>query len=186
MDFAHDTEPSLRFAAELVNTDYAGHDRVASLGRLREFLRRHAFTGWSSTEPTDVRDILELRTTLAAVWAASTTTARVQIVNALLATTPQQPRLTRHGSADWHLHFIDDGAPIADRVRAEVAMALVDLIRSGSTDRLKVCAAEDCTRVLIDLSRNRSRRFCVEGNCGNRTHVAAYRERRAEADKSAD
>jgi predicted RNA-binding Zn ribbon-like protein len=34
--------------------------------------------------------------------------------------------------------------------------------------------------VLVDLSRNRSRMFCDTGNCGNRQHVAAYRERRAQ------
>jgi predicted RNA-binding Zn ribbon-like protein len=32
--------------------------------------------------------------------------------------------------------------------------------------------------VLVDLSKNRSRRFC-EQNCGNRANVAAYRARRA-------
>jgi predicted RNA-binding Zn ribbon-like protein len=32
--------------------------------------------------------------------------------------------------------------------------------------------------VLVDLSKNRSRRFCDSG-CGNRTNVAAYRARRA-------
>jgi predicted RNA-binding Zn ribbon-like protein len=31
----------------------------------------------------------------------------------------------------------------------------------------------------MDLSRNQSRIFCDTGNCGNRLHVAAYRERRA-------
>jgi predicted RNA-binding Zn ribbon-like protein len=45
--------------------------------------------------------------------------------------------------------------------------------------RLKICAASDCEAVLIDLSRNRSGKFCDTGNCGNRQHVAAYRERRA-------
>ena len=37
--------------------------------------------------------------------------------------------------------------------------------------------------VLVDLSRNRSRMFCDTGNCGNRQHVAAYRERRAHEGK---
>jgi predicted RNA-binding Zn ribbon-like protein len=32
--------------------------------------------------------------------------------------------------------------------------------------------------VVIDLSKNRSRRYCEKG-CGNRVHVAAYRSRRA-------
>ena len=40
-----------------------------------------------------------------------------------------------------------------------------------------LCAAPDCDFVVIDLSRNRSRRFCDSG-CGNRANVAAYRARR--------
>jgi predicted RNA-binding Zn ribbon-like protein len=44
--------------------------------------------------------------------------------------------------------------------------------------RLKICAAPDCDAVVMDLSRNRSRIFCDTGNCANRQHVAAYRERR--------
>jgi predicted RNA-binding Zn ribbon-like protein len=60
-----------------------------------------------------------------------------------------------------------------------MAMALADLIRVGELRRLKICAASDCEAVLVDLSRNRSRMFCDTGNCGNRQHVAAYRERRS-------
>ena len=39
-------------------------------------------------------------------------------------------------------------------------MAFVDVIRTGELDRLRVCAADDCDDVLVDLSKNRSRRFC--------------------------
>jgi predicted RNA-binding Zn ribbon-like protein len=62
----------------------------------------------------------------------------------------------------------------------ECAMALVDVIRAGELDRLKLCDAEDCDDVLVDLSKNRSRRFC-HGGCGNRANVAAYRARKAGA-----
>ena len=58
-------------------------------------------------------------------------------------------------------------------------MAFVDVIRSGELDRLRVCAAEDCEAVLIDLSKNRSKRYCDTGNCANLAHVRAYRERKA-------
>ena len=61
-------------------------------------------------------------------------------------------------------------------------MAFVDLVRADDLGRLRRCAAEDCDAVLVDLSRNRSRRFCDTGNCGNRAHVAAYRARRAAGD----
>jgi predicted RNA-binding Zn ribbon-like protein len=61
----------------------------------------------------------------------------------------------------------------------EAAMALVDVIRSKEMDRLRVCAADDCDAVVLDLSRNRSKLYCDTGNCANRTHVAAYRARKA-------
>ena len=47
-------------------------------------------------------------------------------------------------------------------------------------DRLRRCAGDGCDQVLVDLSRNRSRRFCDAG-CGNRANVAAYRARRRAA-----
>jgi predicted RNA-binding Zn ribbon-like protein len=84
---------------------------------------------------------------------------------------PQQP--------EWHLHLASQADPLAQRMGAEMAMALADLIRAGELRRLKICAAPDCTAAVMDLSRNRSRIFCDTGNCGNRLHVAAYRERRA-------
>lgn len=179
MKFAHDTEPSLIMAADLVNTDHDGEDALTTAVALKEYLRRHDFTGWSSAEAKDVAPVHELRAALARVWAAGHADEVAELVNAMLAATPQQPRLTRHGDWDWHLHFTPDDAPLPVRMRAEFAMALVDLVRSGNVERLKTCAADDCDRVLVDLSKNRSRRFCAEGNCGNRTHVAAYRERRA-------
>ncbi len=78
---------------------------------------------------------------------------------------------------DWHLHLASVDDPLAQRMGAEMAMALADLIRGGELRRLKICAAPDCEAVLTDLSRNRSRIFCDTGNCGNRQHVAAYRQR---------
>ncbi|WP_278259748.1 CGNR zinc finger domain-containing protein [Nocardioides convexus] len=44
--------------------------------------------------------------------------------------------------------------------------------------RLAICADEACEGVVLDLSRNRSKRFCSV-TCGNRNAVAAYRARQA-------
>ncbi len=57
-------------------------------------------------------------------------------------------------------------------------MALVDVIRADELSRLLVCAADDCEDVVVDLSKNRSKRYC-DGGCGNRANVAAYRARKA-------
>jgi len=74
---------------------------------------------------------------------------------------------------EWHLHLASQADPLAQRMGAEMAMALADPIRVGSLRRLKICAARDCTAAVMDLSRNQSRIFCDTGNCGNRLHVAA-------------
>ena len=56
-------------------------------------------------------------------------------------------------------------------------MAMVDVIRADEISRFGVCAADDCDGVVLDLSRNRSRKFCSTA-CTNRMAVAAYRARK--------
>jgi predicted RNA-binding Zn ribbon-like protein len=111
------------------------------------------------------------------MWVADTDDA-VPMVNALLAEAQAVPQLVRHGEWSWHLHATPPDAPLATRMSVEMAMALVDVIRAGETSRLGVCSADDCEDVVIDLSKNRSKRYC-DGGCGNRANVAAYRERKA-------
>jgi predicted RNA-binding Zn ribbon-like protein len=59
----------------------------------------------------------------------------------------------------------------------EAALAFVDVVRQKQLDRLRVCAADDCDDVIVDLSKNHSRRYCSD-TCSNRVNVAAFRARR--------
>ena len=102
------------------------------------------------------------------------------LVNTLLRQTKAMPQLVKHDQWDYHLHATPPDAPLADRMAVEAAMAFSDVIRTGQLDRLRHCAAANCDDVHIDLSKNRSRRFCSVA-CANRTNVAAYRTRRAAA-----
>ena len=86
------------------------------------------------------------------------------------------PQLVRHGDWDWHLHAVDQTAPLTTRITVETAMAMIDVIRADELSRLGVCADDTCAGIVLDLSRNRSRRFCST-TCGNRNAVAAYRAR---------
>src|SRR6476646_9386500 len=157
MLFAHDTEVALRAAAALVNT--------------------------APTLPTDTEDraeldaVRELRPRLRQLWTSDTDEA-VALVNELLADAGALPQLVRHGEWSWHLHATPPEAPLATRMAVEAAMAMVDVIRADELARLRVCAADDCQDVVVDLSKNRSKRFC-DGGCGNRANVAAYRARKA-------
>lgn len=176
MLFAHDTETALVAAAALVNTATDG-DTLQTVADLDAFVDRYAWTGSRTGDLAELEAVRALRPRLKAIWTAETDDV-VAGINALLAEYRALPQLVRHGEWDWHLHATPPEAPLATRMAVEAAMALVDVVRSGETARLGVCAAEDCDDVVIDLSKNRSRRYCEKG-CGNRANVAAYRARRA-------
>jgi predicted RNA-binding Zn ribbon-like protein len=178
MVFAPDTEIALRSVVNLINSAANGEEHLATIGDLDRFLQAEEFTGSRTRDAAELASIHRLRGRLAALWLADEDTA-VETVNRLLREARALPQLVKHDRWDWHLHATTPDAPLADRMSTEAAMALVDVIRSKEMDRLLVCAAEDCDAVVLDLSRNRSKRYCDTGNCANRAHVAAYRARKA-------
>jgi predicted RNA-binding Zn ribbon-like protein len=180
MIFTHDTELTLRAACVLINSDRVDGEQLGEQAALDEYLDGFGWTGRRDHDDAELKSVHRLRERLAQIWAAADDEERaVGQVNALLSDTRAAPWLTRHEEMpEWHLHLASIHDPLWQRMGAEMAMALADLIRAGELRRLKTCAAPDCDAVLMDLSRNRSRIFCDTGNCGNRQHVAAYRERR--------
>ncbi|MEO5921452.1 MAG: CGNR zinc finger domain-containing protein, partial [Pseudolysinimonas sp.] len=112
-----------------------------------------------------------------ALWTQPTDEA-VVIVNKMLADARALPHLARHDDFDWHLHGTEPDAPFAERVRVEIALALVDVIRTGEKGRMRVCGADNCEGLFVDMSRNGSKRFCSV-RCGNRMNMVAFRERQA-------
>ena len=127
----------------------------------------------------------ELRGRLAEVWAlaAGDEAAAVERVNALLAAAGPL-RLTAGGDVVG-LAPAQVPADAVERLAAMAALALAETAMDGELTRLRVCEGEDCENALVDASRNRSKRFCDEANCANRTHVRSYRARLAEAAESA-
>ena len=99
-------------------------------------------------------------------------------MNGLLREARALPQLVKHDEWNYHLHATPPAAPLATRMAVEAAMAIVDVVRSDELSRLRICASPTCSNVVVDLSKNRSKRFC-EGGCGNRAAVAAYRARRS-------
>lgn len=179
--FAHDTETSLATAAALINTLPGGsqdEDGLATQADLDAFVDRWEFTGSRSHDDAELEAVRALRHELHRLWTAGDADVVAGGVNALLAQARALPQLVRHDHWDWHLHATTPNQPLATRMAVEAAMALVDVVRSGELSRLRVCEADDCGAVHVDLSRNRSRRYC-EGSCGNRANVAAYRARKA-------
>jgi predicted RNA-binding Zn ribbon-like protein len=165
--FAHDTEAALVAAVALVNSAEEP-DTLITPAQLEEFFGAHRYTGRAPLRRllTGDRDTV------------------VALVNRILAERQAVPQLVRHDGWDYHLHATDPGGPFADRIAVETAMAMVDVIRADELSRLSVCAGATCDGVVLDLSRNRSRRYCSTA-CGNRIAVAAYRSRKVPTSKGA-
>lgn len=174
MAFTHDTEMALLAAVTLVNTAEEP-DTLVTIADLEAFLDEHEYTGRLDGDQAEFEAVRAVRPELRALLTAEKDTA-VDLINAFLAEARAVPRLVRHGTYDWHIHATDPEAPLVTRMKVELAMAMIDLVRADDLSRLGICADEDCAGVVLDLSRNRSRRFCST-TCGNRNAVAAYRAR---------
>ncbi|GAA1187795.1 CGNR zinc finger domain-containing protein [Nesterenkonia xinjiangensis] len=182
MTFTHDVDVALQNAAALVNTapwlpcgGVGQRERLPDVAALDDFVASWRWTGSRTHDAAELRGVQDLRGRLHDVWTMEAEDL-VDQVNAWLSEARALPQLVTHDEFGWHLHATAPEAPLWQRMAVEAAMALADVIRAEELDRLRICAAEDCGQVLVDLSRNRSRRFCSV-TCGNRLAAAAYRRR---------
>ncbi|MFL4473368.1 CGNR zinc finger domain-containing protein [Paeniglutamicibacter sp. MACA_103] len=179
MIFAPDTEVALGSVVALINSSTQVSDGLLTRADLDEFLKAQGFTGSRTHNDAELRSVRQLRAQLRGLWLASEQES-VDQVNNILRNARALPQLVKHDGWEYHIHATTPEAPLSERMAVEAAMALVDVLRSGELSRLRICAAEDCEAVLLDLSRNRSKRYCDTGNCANREHVRAYRQRKSE------
>ncbi|OAB87633.1 RNA-binding protein [Janibacter melonis] len=185
MSFGHDTNDALRGTAALVNTAVgafpdADGDTLSSVSQLEDFFGHWGWTGRRVGDEAELEQVRALRPRLREVWLAADDPERVvDLVNALLRDGQALPQLVDHDGYGFHIHATSPDAPLARRMQVEAAMAFVDVIRADELGRLRICAADDCDDVVVDLSRNRSKRYC-EGGCGNRLAAAAYRSRQGD------
>ncbi len=175
MVFAHDTDVALTTAVALVNTAQEP-DTLTSVTDLDSFYREYAYTGRHDTDQAELDQVRALRAPLRRLLTADRDTA-ASLVNQILAEAKAVPQLVRHAGYDWHIHATTRQTPFARRIAVETAMAMIDVIRDDDLSRISICADATCESLVVDLSRNRSKRFCST-TCGNRNAAAAYRARK--------
>ncbi len=175
--FAYDTEVGLAAAAALVNTSDGDDDHLPDVAALDEFVRMWGWTGERKRDEAELRAVKALRPRLRQFWELGDERV-VALANELLREAKALPQLVKHDVWDYHLHATPPDAPLATRMAVEAAMAIVDVVRTKELSRLRICDFPGCDNVVVDLSKNRSKRFC-EAGCGNRAAVAAYRARKA-------
>ncbi|WP_374928534.1 CGNR zinc finger domain-containing protein [Kytococcus sedentarius] len=177
MAFTHDTDVALMAASALVNTSPGPHaeEGLPDPEALRDFEEEWQWTGRFDGTAEELAEVHALRDRLRTFWHIGSTEA-VGLVNDLLREHDALPQLVRHHDYGWHFHAAPPDAALAARMAVEAVMAMADVLRADEWDRLAVCGAQGCDGVLVDLTRNRSRRFCGT-TCGNREAAARYRER---------
>ena len=174
MVFVDDTAMALRAAVDLVNSG-AEPDTLTAVEHVDAWYAEHRYTGRRDGDAEELAALRAIRSVLRDLLTADRDRA-AQLVNAMLEEAQAVPRLVRHDGLDWHVHAVSPDAPLDRRVVVETAMAMIDVIRADELSRLSVCADHRCGGLVLDLSRNRSRRFCSTA-CTNRNAVAAYRAR---------
>ena len=180
MPFSHDVEHALACVVDLVNSVTDGG--LNDLEDLRAFVARQEISEVSELTARDLAATRELAGRIRQVFDCETDAEAARTVNALIAGSSVTPRLTDHDGYQLHLHYFSPGAALAEHLAVDCGIALAQVIAAGERERLRRCDAPDCDSVLVDLSRNRSKRYCDARTCGNRLHVAAYRERRRAAE----
>ncbi|MFT3699346.1 MAG: CGNR zinc finger domain-containing protein [Kofleriaceae bacterium] len=169
MIFAHDTEDALGCLVALVN------EPLPDLEALDRFVKIREWTGKHERTQEELAAVRALRLRLKKFWQLEEAGV-VALVNELLRDGHALPQLVKHDRWDYHIHATPSDAPLARRMAVEAAMAMVDLVRTKELARMKSCEADDCKNVFVDLTKNRSKKFCDAG-CGNLAAVKAYRAR---------
>ena len=179
MGFSSYDDCGVELAVDLVNSYgvVSGKEELVDEEALRGFLDERRVTRSGAVSRRDLREVRRLRSRLRDVFTAGDERVAVDVINDLLARSGALPQLVDHGEEPWHLHYHSSKGPLSAHLAAETAMALALMIRDYGYDRFQQCEHGTCRDVFIDVSRNRSRRYCSPKVCGNRASVAAYRDR---------
>lgn len=129
-------------------------------------------------EPDDLVAARQLRgaiyrLALAATGKAVPEAADRRVVNTAAAVPPVRLRLTEDGAASR--------SGDVDAALATLARSAIELVSGAERELIRECEAGECTRLYVDHSARRSRRWCDMRSCGNRVKAQNFRRRRASA-----
>lgn len=98
------------------------------------------------------------------------TTLNAELANAMTQTRLQQTV----DSHKWSYAFKDK---TLDQMLWSAVRSAADLLTSDKLDRIRRCSEEKCGWLFLDMSRNRSRKWCDMKDCGNRTKARRHYKR---------
>lgn len=163
-------EYAILLAASLANDPPMSNADIEE--RTRDFGMSMTF-GFDESSLAGVRGVV---TDWLRVVDAASPDERAMILNAQIARASAYPRLVTHDDEDWHLHYRDDNQSIAHVLSAVFAVGTALHLTTRGMSRLGRCASDPCDRVVVDVTRNGTQKYCSV-RCANRAAVRRHRAR---------
>jgi predicted RNA-binding Zn ribbon-like protein len=158
---------------------WAQHVGILSRSEAKVLLRKAA------KRPKETRTVVEkawnLREVLYRIFLACTEGAAasindLSIFNEVLSQTMAQSRIVE--SEDGFLWDTDGRHDELDWFLSPIVRSAADLLVSAEIRRVKSCADMECGWLFLDVSRNRSRKWCDMSDCGNRAKASRFYKKR--------
>jgi predicted RNA-binding Zn ribbon-like protein len=132
--------------AELARSDGAGANQTLMKAKSLRLAIYRVFSAIAQEMPVPQTDLDELNTLLAQGL------SRLRIGS-------------REDGGRWEWEYAESGL---DLPLWPIAQSAAELLISPNLARLRQCNGQKCTWIFLDRSKNRSRRWCHMGFCGNR------------------
>lgn len=182
-------EPAARVPGELdlvgsfVNTleksidTRADDERLDSPRALAAWMVEHGIDPAGDLAEEDLRRAIGFREALRTLLRANNGTGldrgSVRTLRAAAAAAPIRVEIDSNGAVAAR-----PARPGLGALFARILAAVAEAQATGTWERMKACAADDCQWAFYDHSRNRSRTWCSMDVCGNRAKTRSYRARR--------
>jgi predicted RNA-binding Zn ribbon-like protein len=177
-------DASIALAVELVNTwntYFPDPEQLDTVEDLRRLCRASGAPKLADAlRERDLPHARSLRTNLRRAFEAPGERRAVDALNYVVRGSDAKPQLEASGSA-WDFAFHSPSSDAISELAMRTGLALLDVIRSDGWVRFGLCAASPCVGVYVDVSKNRSRKYCSQ-LCADRMNQAAYRRRRKRPD----
>jgi predicted RNA-binding Zn ribbon-like protein len=174
LDFAntvtsrHTDRPVERLTSYDAVLDFAEQSRSckpAVASRLRAFARKHPAR--ARTALASARALRDGLFSLTSRW-AQRRPIRAEDLEALNA---RAHDLSLDTDLEWTLECRECEL---DTVFGPIVLSALELLTSPLRDRIRMCEADDCIWVFLDLTKNHSRRWCSMEACGNRAKARRF------------
>jgi predicted RNA-binding Zn ribbon-like protein len=170
-----DAPEAVAVVRDFVNTTdrETGTDDIDTAAALTRYLRSAGLSsGFARASSADLHQAHALRTGLRRALELNHTGEQASLPG-LAAELRRLPVGLDWGPSGPMLRATSGGVPGA---LARIGLAAHECQVTGTWQRLKVCASDDCEWAYFDQSKNRSRNWCEYG-CGNKIKTRAYRAR---------